>query len=216
MTSGRGGPLAAALISAALALGALAGCGGSGTSSSSAGGSTTGGAAAAGERAIQEPVQSRGIKGESPTAEAATTLRISGGDCARLAAAAERRLGRPLAHDPKPTPPLSACRITGRGVAVNLSLDSGFAAHQRYSNRMVEAQQFGAPDPSKVPHAVAGVGEPGAYDENANWIPSFGSLYAVRGNRWLTVNYSVGGQGNRRSREEAADLARLAFRLTAR
>jgi hypothetical protein len=232
----RGGALEVALIGAALALGALSlgaltGCGGSGASSATAGGSTAegstagestvggstaGGAPAKGRHAIEEPAQSRGIKGESPTAEAATSLRISGGDCARLAAAAERRLGRPLGHDPKPTPPLSACRISGRGVAVNLSLDSGFAAHQRYANRMVEAQQFGAPDASKIPHAVAGVGEPGAYAENANWIPSFGSLYAVRGNRWITVNYSVTGQGNRRSREEAADLARLAFRLTAR
>jgi hypothetical protein len=237
----RGGALEVALIGAtlalgALSLGALAGCGGSGASSATAGestaegstagestvggstvgGSTAGGAAGTGRHAIEEPAQSRGIKGESPTAEAATSLRISGGDCARLAAAAERRLGRPLGHDPKPTPPLSACRISGRGVSINLSLDSGFAAHQRYANRMVEAQQFGAPDASKIPHAVAGVGEPGAYAENANWIPSFGSLYAVRGNRWITVNYSVTGQGNRRSREEAADLARLAFRLTAR
>jgi hypothetical protein len=214
MASDRWGAIAVALVSAALAFGAVAGCGGSGASSSTGAGSTSGARANA-HHATEEQVQSRGTKGESPTAEAATSLAISAGDCARLAAAAERRLGRPLGHDPKPTPPLSSCRISGHGVAIGLSLDSAFAAHQRYMNRIVEAGQFGAPDPSKVPHPVAGVGERGAYNENANWIPAFGSLFAVRGNRWITVTYSVGGEDNHRSREEAARLARLAFRLTA-
>jgi hypothetical protein len=203
----------AALALGALVLGALAGCGGSGASTSSTAGSAR--AAAATTHANEGPAQSRGTKGESPTTEAATSQRISGADCARLGAVLEGRLGRPLGHDPKPTPPLSACRISGHGVAVNLSLDSGFAAHQRYMNRMDEAVQFGAPDPSRVPHPVARVGEKGPYDEYANWIPAFGTLYALRGNRWLTVNYSVAGEGNRRSRAGAADLGRLAFRLTA-
>jgi hypothetical protein len=212
----RGGAVAIALMSAALVLGAVAGCGGSGSSSATAGGSTAPGASTAGRYAIEAPALSRGIKGETPSAEPATTLALSAADCARLAGAAESRLGRKLGPKPKPTPPLSACAISGRGVSIDLTLDSGFAAHQRYMNRMVEAVQFGAPDPGKVPHPVAGVGEKGAYNEYANWIPDFGTLYAVRGNRWITVNYSAAGRAGQRAREEAADLTRLAFRLTAR
>jgi hypothetical protein len=199
------------LVGAALALGTLAGCGGSASSPSTGGGSAT----SEGKYAIEREAQSRGIKGESPTTEASTSLRISAGDCARLAAAAEGRLGRSVGGDPTPTPPLSKCRLAGRGVAINVFLDSGFAAHQRYMNRIEETQQFGAPDPRKVPHPVAGVGDKGAYNQNANWVPAYGSLFAVRGNRWLTVDYSVTGKGNRESRQEAADLARLAFRLSA-
>lgn len=215
MASGKGRGLALALTCAALALGAAAGCGGSGGSSSTAGGATGAGTSAEGQYAIEQPAQSRGIKGESPSTEAATSLRISGVDCARIAAAAEHRSERSLKREATPTPPLSKCRLSGRGVAINVFLDSSFAAHQRYMNRMEETVQFGAPDPRRVPHPVPDVGEKGAYNENASWVPAYGSLFAVRGNRWITVAYSVAGQGNHRSREEAADLARLAFRLTA-
>jgi len=37
----------------------------------------------------------------------------------------------------------------------------------------------------------------------------------VRGNRWLTVTYSVEGRSDRRLRDEAAVLARLGFKLSA-
>jgi hypothetical protein len=218
-------------VGAVLALAALAGCGGSGgtTGGATAAGGGTTGAAAGGEptgsggssksphdHAIEQRVQSRGIKGESPTAEAASTLAISAEDCARLAAATEARLHHALKHDSHPAPPLSKCRLDGRGATVNVYLDAAFAARQRYMNRMEETAQFGVPDQAKVPHPVTGVGAESAYNTYASWVPASGSLFAVRGNRWITVAYSVPGQDNARSREEAADLARLAFRLTAR
>lgn len=230
-------------VGAALALAALAGCGGSGSGGTTTGGSasaggpgssSTGGSASTGgpastnpgtangasssggKYAIEQRAQSRGIKGESPITEAATKLAISAGDCARLAAAAETRLHRKLKREAHPAPRLSKCRLEGRGTTVNVFLDSGFAAHQRYTNRMEETTQFGVPDQAKVPHPVAGVGEKGAYNQSASWVPALGSLFAVRGNRWITVAYSAAGQDNGESRDEAADLARLAFKLTAR
>jgi len=168
------------------------------------------------ERAIQAPVQSRGIKGENPTAEAATKAHLSAADCAALGQLAERRLGRRLARHPDPEPPLSRCRLDGRGTSIDLFLDTGFAAHQRYSNRIDETVQFNFDNPAGVPHPVPHVGEKAAYDADANWIPALRSLLAVRGNRWLTVTISVAGHPDRELRDEAAVLARAGFRLSAR
>jgi hypothetical protein len=36
------------------------------------------------------------------------------------------------------------------GVEVNVYLDAGYAAHQRYENGMVAQAQFGGPDPAKI------------------------------------------------------------------
>jgi hypothetical protein len=184
------------------------GCGG--------GGSSTAGTAAAEEReAIHEPVQSRGIKGEDPRAEAATTTRISAGDCAALGRLAERRLGVHLSRDTVPKPPLSRCRLSGHGVEINVYLDSGFAAHQRYANRIEETVQFNGENPAGLPQAVPHVGEKAAYNADASWIPALKSLLAVRGNRWLTVTISAPGRSGDELRDEAAVLARAGFRLTA-
>jgi hypothetical protein len=169
----------------------------------------------AGLRAIHEPVQSRGIKGEDPSAEAATSARISAGDCAALAKLAERRLGVPLSQDSSPKPPLSRCRLSGHGASVNVYLDSGFAAHQRYANRIEETVQFNGQHPKGLPQPVPHVGEKAAYNADANWIPALGSLLAVRGNRWLTVTISDPGLSGDELRDEAAVLARAGFRLTA-
>jgi hypothetical protein len=190
------------------------GCGGgSGTTVPSTAGGTT--PARGGREAIHEPVQSRGIKGEDPATEAATTLRISADDCAALARLAEGRLGEKLKRTATPKPPLSRCRLEGPGTSINVYLDSGFAAHQRYSNRIAETVQFNTENPAGVPHPVPHVGEKAAYNADANWIPSLRSLLAVRGNRWLTVTISVDGKSNRRLRDEAAVLARAGFKLTA-
>jgi hypothetical protein len=174
-------------------------------------------------------VQSRGIKGEDPSAEAATKARLSAMDCAALGRLAERRLGtksarraNPSASDgtnlsarSDPSPPLSLCELSGAGVSISVYLDSGFAAHQRYSNRIAETVQFNYEDPARVPHPVPHVGEKAAYNSDANWIPALRSLLAVRGNRWLTVTISVAGLSNRQLRDEAAVLARAGFRLSA-
>jgi hypothetical protein len=191
----------------ALALAAVGCGGGSGTTGSST--------AAGGHEAIHEPVQGRGIKGEDPTAEAATKLRISADDCAALARLAEERLGKNLERTATPKPPLSRCRLEGPGTSINVYLDSSFAAHQRYSNRIAETVQFNTENPAGVPHPVPHVGERAAYNADASWIPNLRSLLAVRGNRWLTVTISVDGKSNRQLRDEAAVLARAGFKLTA-
>jgi hypothetical protein len=46
-------------------------------------------------------------------------------------------------------------------------------------------------------------------------VPGLGSLFATRGNRWLTVAYSVDGVPSPQARDRAAALARLGFRLSA-
>jgi hypothetical protein len=204
------------------------GCGGgSGTSGGSGGGGTSAGPSTAGPgatnaatpgggaEAIHEPVQSRGIKGEDPSAEAATKARISAGDCAALGRLAERRLGTKLARRSDPSPPLSHCGLSGRDTQVNVFLDTGFAAHQRYANRIAETVQFNTRHPAGLPRPVPHVGEKAAYNADASWIPALRSLLAVRGNRWLTVTISVAGHSNRRLRDEAAALARAGFHLSA-
>jgi hypothetical protein len=189
-----------------------AGCGGGSSEGSASTAAETGGG---GRHATDEPVQSRGIKGEDPTTEAASGAHISGTDCAALQGLAEERLGRKLARHAAPAPPLSRCRLEGRGTSVNVYLDSGFAANRRYHNRIEETVQFNYESAAGVPHPVPHVGEKAAYNSSASWIPNLRSLLAVRGNRWLTVTISVDGMANRKLRDEAAVLARAGFRLTA-
>jgi hypothetical protein len=185
-----------------------AGCGSSG-SGTTAGGSTTG------AHAVQTPVQSRGIKGENPAAEAATKAHISTGDCKALGALAERQTGLALKRRSTPSPPLSRCDLTGGGASINVFLDAGFAANQRYHNRIEETVQFNTESPAGLPQPVPHVGDKAAYNSDASWIPALRSLLAVRGNRWLTVTITVPGHSDRELRDEATVLARAGFRLTA-
>jgi hypothetical protein len=193
----------------------VAGATGNGTTTGSSAAGNGSDASGAGKEAIHEPVQSRGIKGEDPSAEAATSAHLSVGDCAALGRLAERRLGMKLARRSDPSPPLSHCRLSRRGTQINVYLDTGFAAHQRYENRIEETVQFNEKHPAGLPRPVPRVGEKSAYNADASWIPALGSLLAVRGNRWLTVTISVAGHSNRRLRDDAAALARAGFRLTA-
>jgi hypothetical protein len=146
----------------------------------------------------------------------ATSLHISAADCRALAATVRKQTGSSVRRQSEPTPPNSRCQIQGRGVHVSISLDSAYEARQRYSNRIDEQVQFNAADPTKVPHAVPGVGDKGAYNQDASWIPAYSTLWAVRGNRWLTVVYSVAGETRSQRLAAAAPLTRRAFRLTAR
>jgi hypothetical protein len=212
------GAACAGLALAMLCLAAV-GCGG-GSSSSTAGGPTEGAAAEItyGEgvgRSVKEPIQGRGIKGEDPSAEAASDAHLSAADCLELAKIAEERLGTELSRHSTPKPPLSRCRLDGPGTSINVYLDSGFAANQRYHNRIDETVQFNSTDPDKLPHPVPHVGEKSAYNSAASWIPNLRSLLAVRGNRWLTVTIAVKGKTDRELRDEAAVLARAGFKLTA-
>lgn len=60
------------------------------------------------------------------------------------------------------------------------------------------------------------VGDRSAHEHTASWIPAFSTLYAVRGNRWLTIAYADPSLPRPRREAAAAALAREAFRLTAR
>ncbi|HET7122010.1 MAG TPA: hypothetical protein VFI17_12280 [Solirubrobacterales bacterium] len=198
--NGSRGPLrlAGAILACALLLG---GCGGTATDS-------TGGSA----EEVAPAVNRTGIKPE----EARTSLRLGRDDCRALAAALTRRSGQPVNASSQPRPPHSECQLHGRGIAVSISLDASYGAHKRYFNRVVETQQFGAPDPAKMPHPVPGVGESGAYGQSAEWIPGLGTLLAVRGNRWVTISYAAAGESRPTRKAAAATVGRRAFRLSAR
>jgi hypothetical protein len=146
----------------------------------------------------------------------ATSLRISAADCTQLAATVARQAYRREQHRSEPTPPNSRCEVEGRGVHVSITLDSAYAARQRYTNRMVEQVQFNATDPAKIPHEVPGVGDKSAHNHYGSWIPAYSTLYAVRGNRWLTLAYSIDGETRAQRLRQAAALAREGFRLSAR
>jgi hypothetical protein len=162
-----------------------------------------------------EPSPAANSKGVKPE-EKRTALHLSRRDCDLLGAGLVKRTGRTIRISSEPKPPLSGCRLQGPGIDVTISLDTSYGAHQRYLNRVVETQQFGAPDQAKMPHPVPGVGEPGAYGQSANWIPALGTMLAVRGNRWLTVNYGAAGESLAARKAAAAAIARRAFKLSAR
>ncbi|HTT95461.1 MAG TPA: hypothetical protein VMF55_12365 [Solirubrobacterales bacterium] len=189
----------------------MVGCGSSGSGTAAGGASGRG----AGGRAVQSPVQARGIKGENPATEAAGTAHLSAADCERLAGLAERQTGTRLKRRSTPKPPLSRCRLSGPGASIDVYLDAGFAADQRFHNRIDETVQFNTENPAGLPRPVPHVGEKAAYDADAQWIPALGSLLAVRGNRWLTVTISDAGRSDRRLLAEAAVLARAGFKLSA-
>ncbi|HWO83070.1 MAG TPA: hypothetical protein VNM38_04690 [Solirubrobacterales bacterium] len=116
----------------------------------------------------------------------------------------------------EPSPPSSHCLISSRGLRISVYLDASTAARQRYFNRMTEQVQFYGTEPAKRPHAVAAVGDRGAHNQSASWIPALSTLYAVRGNRWLTISYAAPEVPRAVREERAAELARRAFGLTAR
>lgn len=145
----------------------------------------------------------------------ATMATIDGSDCRVLRRIIEGVEDARARAASEPSPPASHCLISGRGLQVSVYLDASTAARQRYFNRMTEQVQFYGTEPAKRPNAVAGVGDPGAYEQSASWIPAFSTLYAVRGNRWLTVSYAAAGVPKAAREQRAAALARRAFRLTA-
>ncbi|HEX5593857.1 MAG TPA: hypothetical protein VFX35_10970 [Solirubrobacterales bacterium] len=181
----------------AVAAVALAGCGSGDTSST------------------EPTTASHRYFGDHP-GQQATALRISASDCRQLAIVVARQVRHPVQHQSEPTAPNSRCQIHGGDGDVSISLDAAYAARQRYSNRMAEQVQFNAADPTKVPHAVPGVGDRSAYNHYASWIPAYSTLYAVRGNRWITLSYAVAGETRPQRLAAAAALARRAFSLTAR
>ena len=190
-----GSPKVAALLLTAAAT--LAGCG--------SGGSPATTAAPSGRTNFRER-----------PGQQATSLHIGIADCRSLAARVASETRTSVRRQSEPTPPNSRCQVEGGGVHVSISLDTAYDARTRYSNRIDEQVQFNAADPTKVPHPVAGVGDRGAYNQYATWIPAYSTLWAVRGNRWLTVVYSVAGETRPGRLRAAAPLARQAFRLTAR
>jgi len=160
--------------------------------------------------------QSSRYFGDHPGQEA-TRLTIGKGDCRVLRLAVEGAEGAPVRAESEASPPSSHCLISGDGgLQVSVYLDASTAARQRYFNRMTEQVQFYGTESAKRPHAVAGVGDRGGHNQSASWIPALSTLYAVRGNRWLTVSYAAQGVPRAARKERAAELARQAFELTAR
>jgi hypothetical protein len=212
----RRGALVAICAAALILLAAGCGSSGSGTNGSMTGSTPGGSTTTTPDQAIKSPIQERGIKGENPTTEAASTKAISTADCVALAKLAEERLGAKLTRRPTPKPPLSRCRLEAPGISINVFLDAAFAAHQRYENRIEETVQFNTENPAGLPKPVPHVGEKAAYNSDASWIPALRSLLAVRGNRWLTVTISIGGKSDKELLAEASALAIEGFRLTAR
>jgi hypothetical protein len=201
-------------VCAAVLVGALGGCGSSGAGTTGGGAAETGATTARHGEPGKQPHTMVGVRGESRGSEAATNQHISPTDCRRLRHEAEAQAQIRLHLDSEPTPPNSRCRLTGPGTTIGVYLDSGRSAHQRYQNRMVEQNQFSGADPGRVIHPVPRVGEPGYGDENASWVPDISTLFAARGNRWLTVTYMVAGVTGPVARTRAAALAILGFRLT--
>lgn len=147
--------------------------------------------------------------------QAATRATIARDDCRALRRVVEAREGVRLRLESEPSPPSSRCLLSGGGLHVSVYLDAAYAARQRYYNRMVEQDQFYGTEPAKSPQAVPGVGDPSAHAHTASWIAAFSTLYAVRGNRWVTVAYSAPSLPRNARKVAAAALARKAFRLTA-
>jgi hypothetical protein len=143
---------------------------------------------------------------------------IGRGDCHVLRRSVAGQGGeRVEIAESEPSPPASRCvLVADGGLRVSIYLDAAYAARQRYYNRMTEQVQFNAPDPARIPHAVRGVGDPVAHAHTASWIPSISTLYAVRGNRWITVAYSAPELSRAERKARAAALTKEAFRLTAR
>jgi hypothetical protein len=100
---------------------------------------------------------------------------------------------------------LSACNLG----PVELSLDLGTDAVQRYQNRIVETAQFSESIPSRVPRTVKGVGAPELGAAGANWIPFLHQLLSARGKRVLIVTVNGGGLGDS-ERLDAAKAISLA------
>ncbi|HEX6456061.1 MAG TPA: hypothetical protein VF009_06025 [Solirubrobacterales bacterium] len=174
----------------------LAGCGSGGSTSTT---TTPSGGGNFRERPGQQP----------------TSLHLGAADCKALAATVARQAGSAVHRESEPTPPNSRCQLQGRGVRVSISLDTAYDARQRYENRMTEQVQFNAAYPDRDPHHVPGVGDRASGEHFASWIPAYSTLYAVRGNRWLTLAYSVAGKTRPQRLAAAAALARQAFKLSA-
>jgi hypothetical protein len=149
--------------------------------------------------------------------QAESDAAIGLGDCWALRRSVAGQSGGPVGVDEsEPSPPSSRCVVAGHDLRVSIYLDAAYAARQRYLNRMTEQVQFNAPDPARIPHSVRGVGDPVAGAHYASWIPAYSTLYAVRGNRWVTVAYSAPGLSRAERKARAAALTREAFRLTTR
>jgi hypothetical protein len=174
-----------------------------------------GGCAAGGGDTGTATTGSQRYFGDHP-GQGATSLHLGRADCRALAATVSEQARQPVRNRAEPSPPNSRCQVTGKGIGVSITLDAANAARRRYSNRIAEQAQFNYADPRKLPHEVPGVGDPAAHNHYATWIPAFSTLWAVRGNRWLTVSYAIAGTTRPQRLAAATVLARQAFKLSAR
>ena len=165
-----------ALIS--LVAAALAGCGGSGT-----GGNET-----------TAPRISRTTTAEAPPTGPLVRIcdRSLGAEVAPVLRSQGFRGSPALRPHPSGAGSLSACDLG----PVELTMDTGTSAVERYQNRIVETAQFSESLPSRVPRPVRGVGDRRLGGAGANWIPFLHQLLSARGKRVLIVTVNGGGLGD--------------------
>jgi hypothetical protein len=160
-----------------------------------------------------------GTPSETGSGTTATGPRLGISVCRRLAPLVNREVAAagqaaPLKLTSTGTVRLSTCTYVSRSARVAISLDTATNSHKRFSNRVVEEIQFSANDPTRRPHDVRGVGDPGSDNGGAVWTIASAQLLAIRGNRLLIVDFYVAGAPNRRLRTSAATLARRAYAVT--
>jgi hypothetical protein len=108
---------------------------------------------------------------------------------------------------------LSICDWRGRGLHVQLLVDSAPRAQLRYYNQLAEQFQFHNSDPERRPYQLAHVGDDSAYGgAGAWWTRAKSQLVAYSHGRIVRVRVVGPGLADRAKRRAAAQLGRLAFR----
>ncbi len=159
-----------------------------------------------------------GLLGESGTAVATACDIVPQPAVEREADAAARRDLGPLERTANDSLDLSFCEYretTGEDLFVRVGLDTATRAVRRYYNRITEARQLpNIFDPSEDnrPKLVFGIGDDGTYGgAGAFWIPSTLDLTSIKDGRIVKVHFYIPGVPERRAKQAAAELARLAF-----
>jgi hypothetical protein len=113
---------------------------------------------------------------------------------------------------------LSFCEFReteGPELFVKIGLDTAPHAVRRYYNMITEARQLPNifdPSEDQRPKLVFGIGDDGTYGgAGAYWVPVRLDLTAIKDRRIVKTHIYLPGSGQRRLKQAAAELARLAF-----
>jgi hypothetical protein len=150
------------------------------------------------ERFRQTPLRQ---PGESGLEQRRACSLLSASDIARLL----RRAGLSFDASANNSTDLSICDWRGRGLRVELVLDTAPRAQLRFYNQLSEQLEYYNQDRLRRPYQLKHVGDDSAYGgAGAWWTRSKRQLIAYADNRILRVRAP--------DRESAARVARLAFR----